>query len=345
MARQLFSTLVGRLRAESSFLDVQSWNPMHYTLHMPPVHVHGQAEIGGLRIRMEKDCLDLFFSVQSEAHGHRHNSTLGSSATCRDLVDQLRSLPTDEVIDVYWVPLPLWNAVTPALQAISTINKGRAIEGRRPLTDYFVMVPNLWQIDNRETQELPRRDFRHQPSYFWRQWAAHSLENSATSRYFALTTPSDNVGCKDENAILRTLGFNRTDAAHETEIQALCGATLRCCRTNLVRYRNALIGLPAGWTVVDFAALTKAEVDRGNNLHPLQRNWHYQCIANQGHAANEPSVNVCAHALRGSKVCGHTLARWLNSTVALSWQPRETGDCSEEGNTLLWQHVARAGVL
>ena len=121
-----------------------------------------------------------------------------------------------------------------------------------------------------------------------------------------------------------------------------------CCYAWAAQMRNQLLGMPARWIRVDFAALTNES--RPTNI--VHDNWHYQCGA-----YIDPPVNLAGRRTSYSKLCVHnrllwlgdkqtmgvchnqTVRAWLETATQVNLLPRENGDCGEAGNTQLWQHM------
>lgn len=353
MARQVFYVLVGLLRGERSFLDPQIWNPARYQFW---------------RSAADYDDLDLFYrplycqAAMPFCNRTRRTSvtpwtnrsssladlkkwlTLSSSCATFSIgasICEKISLNEDRDggseppdIEVVWIPQPLWSTVhdTLRLAAASEITSGR------PFSLVLTFVPSAWHLSKENfvvNGMTPSDAFDQVPSFYWNAWSNWLAQSEAhqKARYAALTMPTEALNCNstsfkaNNELIIRWLNLR-----NDRDISKRCGPE-RCCRTAVTLNRNRFEGMPATWLRVDFDALLRTK----RTTH-LPNNWHYQCIlARKG-------ANSCAHRpmtrLGLYDSCNVQHRNLFLTEKQVGWQARESGDCGEDGNTILWQYLA-----
>ncbi len=350
MSRQVWHVGVSRLRGESVMLDPKLWNMMRYRFRT--------AHDGVL-----SDCLEPLYDptnlrYQDPCWGaHQWQSAAGPPARPR------------AELSLVWVPMPLWSSVSTAISLV------RAAQNRSaaPFSAFLVMLPSLWQLDHPEP--ALRSGAFEVPSYFWEHWRQWDEESAASgrppARYAALTQPLQALGC------IKGLGgwFTHNQALARlhniTVASTLCYTPAKgafahvpnqyshCCRLGAIHETNRLVGLPSNWRKVDFSGLVAAEVAaRGwmpllaNPDHNPSRNWHYECYMSEPTADfGTESVQVgnswrkhCKDKPIHWRECMQFYERFFDTQRDLSWTPRETGDCGERGNTMLWEHLIDSAV-
>ena len=320
MARQVFSVLVGLLRDETSFLDFHTWNPARYQLWRRPPTLH--------------DHLDIFYRplrCVNAAHNCTNYRTIDWDALP---IEHDTDAPAPDV-DISWIPMPLWSSARDALRVASAAERAAS----RPFDLMLVFVPSAWHLDEADPG-LPPGVFDRAPSSFWDAWVAWQHQSTAhrNARYAALTMPLEHVvACSGTQQHTNEM-FIMKYRLHPSTVRRQCDER-GCCLGSATAARNTLRGLPAGWSRVDFAALTKARPP----MALVGGNWHYECILHRA------GVNNCAHRplIRMGVLdeCNQKMQTWLSLTADVGWTPRRNGDCGEEGNTMLWKHLLRSAWL
>ena len=315
MSRQIFSVLVGLLREEKSFLDFHSWMPARYQWWQ-----HG---------RVTRDNLDLLSNPLNCTSGTCSNVYQMRDRGLR-FVHAERAIPKAD-IDVSWIPMPIWSSVSDALVVAAAQERAAA----RDFDLILVFVPSAWQLDTGDSG-LQAGVYDRAPTAFWETWSAWQLEHPE-QRLAALTMPleriKDCVGTQQNSNRLFIKRYNLT----VSEQERICRPQ-GCCLGAVVAARNQLIGLPAGWERIDFAALTRASLP----TTVADNNWHYECsitqkYVQQNNCAHRPHVRMGAPTQK----CSEEFKKWFQRAQTVTWVSRDSGDCGEEGNTLLWTHLLR----
>ena len=315
MARQVFSVLVGLLRDEKSHLDFHTWNPASFKMW----HVGEDPD----EIR---DDLDVFYRPL------RCLATDCASLDATTHANDTSSIIAD--VDVTWIPMPLWSSVDEALHVAAAAERASA----RPFDRILVFVPSAWHLDVVGTAGRSSADGDVAvPLDFWRALAAWQQQSShAGARFAALTMPLEFLACAGPRQNVTNRLLIQKFRLNQTWVAQKCDHG--CCLRSVTASRNLFGGLPSGWHRVDFAALTQASSPRGLVGH----NWHYECIYNRPGGG----VNFCSRkwVLRTGlrPLCVERLEQHFARTTSFSWIPRSSGDCGEEGNTLLWRHLAHS---
>ena len=314
MARQMFSVLVGLLRDEPSFLDFHAWNPARFRLWTasPSSSSH--------------DELDIFYRPLSCEGSHCAGTGDNEWSSVPFHADRLAP-PAD--VDVTWIPMPHWSSVNDALSVAAASEKAT----NRPFSTYLVFVPAAWEFDAKDIR-VPFGAFERVPSYFWETWSRWmaSDEKRLLAQYGALTMPFERTNkCNGPSNTTNHLMIARHKLPHAFIVEK-CGPN-SCCLGPITRERNRFHYMPTTWQRVDFAALMSTEQPVGVE----GGNWHYECFLTR------PGTTDCAHrprariGLTGS--CNDAFVRYLKRTTQLLVVPRENGDCAEDGNTRLWDHI------
>jgi hypothetical protein len=318
MARQVFSVLIGLLRGEDSFLDFHTWNPARYRLWLGRPTAHDQ--------------LDLFHRPLTFPSGNRSDPKRLYSDLERQHWNNVEHRPDDDGypvadVDVSWIPMPLWSTVTDAFRI--ALAAERASQRAFELT--LVFVPSAWQLDAGDANLL-RGQYDTVPGSFWNAWRAWREQSPAhaRARYAALTMPMEHIS----ECIGKQRATNNQFIRHyQMNISVVARVCPRgCCLGAATAARNELRGMPESWRRIDFAAITRAKQPAAL----VDNNWHYECILERS--------NVCHHRplARMGVVddCNLALKSWFANVKRVGWTPRVNGDCAEDGNTLLWTHLA-----
>ena len=197
------------------------------------------------------------------------------------------------------------------------------------------------------------------PQWFWDAWARHATERPH-ARYAAVTMPLERLGCTAANrdwqlqarGLVQVYNLSlHSSAVCQTPLHRGLFHNVRndipnCCRLGVASERNEMRGLPSGWFKLDQDSLTSAAAASGSPAQTVVGfNWHYECYADLTLPGLFPTFNrLCRGVFHHSEACVRFLARNVpDATTGLSWQSREHGDCGEDGNTLLWEHLAMGG--
>ena len=359
MSRQLFSTLVGHLREQETFLDSSTWHPARYTLYVQ----------GGSRGHScLRDHLDLFWQP---------DPTLAETGLPRRPSNGSLSPETEwsAAFVADWIMLPRFDP-------LAVENGLRLLRAAHRTTNYtlvFLLVPAAWHIREAfEKQMAFNQSTWRLPLTFWDALRAESNRMSG-ARFAAITMPIEHIACSrddtwrsyvhDQCAIQGRCG--RRDGAVKRkkhlsmsttgEVPGSLGLKVRqgnlsafdvgirsctahtCCRRAMVSYRNEFADLPERWVRIDFAAIT-------NTTRPPSLGWHYECqIQPEQTRRGESGVRECAELAMRLKFdkCNTRYAEWFAAAQKMPRILRQEPDveCREMGNTAFWQHVVAGPVL
>ena len=328
-------TLIGRLRAQSSFADVHTLVPMRFTVSSAD----------------QTDCLDLTYNPQSAGKAGCPTSGLSFSAV--------------------WIPSPTWHWVesTTKFMDISEASTGNFTSILIFVPGLWHIDRRDALIERRDhPQQHPNGTA---PSYFWRVWARYSAMRPH-AQYAVITMPLERLGCQLDRA--SQSHQNRLRQLYDVSPERPGGEQLcprvslggnyvgsPCCRLGVTARRNEAVleRAPAGWERLDFAALTRAAAVAGREPRTVPLNWHYMCHIKGatpwpkcntfdddspwGPWNRGPSkANRTENLLRSFERCGQFIAKWFQNTANITWEAREgPSGCGEEGNSLFWDYVVR----
>lgn len=335
MSRQVWHVGVGRLRDEQVLLDPKMWSVMRYRLRT----THGP---------LLADCLEVLLDPLDP---HYRDPCAGFNS----------NVSSANITTLAWVPMPLWSSAKLAIRSITSME---AASGQR-FSTFLIMVPSLWQLDRPEPT-LPNGVFD-VPSYFWRLWDAYAELRRETARYAAVTQPIQALGCSNQHEGWQTHNYMLARLHNVTAASPLCqtpphafphatNTHPQCCRLGAIAAINRLAALPKGWLKVDFDGLVAdAIAARGVKAVPTMQkgNWHYECylsgeLSSFGHAGKHVAQayrSSCKGVQGPHDRCLNFYKSYFATQRDVTYDPIDTGDCTEVGNTMLWEHLITSSAL
>lgn len=233
-------------------------------------------------------------------------------ANTLELMKLAQSSPHGGAYDLVLVLVPIvWD-----LMQLNFKDANRVVVARRKLLD-----PSQWTVSKA----------------YWEAW--RSFPASAATRFAAVTQPIQRIKCDiyGTNITRPRFGWqlwsNETYATLGPRAARLCGD---CCVRAAVAKRNRLLERPSDWWFVDWNAL----VDQQSRPIDLTFNWHFMCQLAARPVRGDPSA-LSVRAWRGGGGYSEKLL-FFEKTTAVQVTTRWNGECSDAGNTLLWDHLARA---
>ena len=360
MSRQLFSTLVGLLRGQEQILDASTWHPARYVL---ATEAQGRCIHDDLNLFWQPDAT---LAETSPPFMRRHNATRllrGESE---------RAASTTVVAD--WIMLPRFE---PSWAVANGLRLLRASHATRPYTLILFFVPAAWHTRDTADKLISFNQSTWPiPTAFWSALRDESNRMAVNgTRFGAITMPTEHITCSKDDAwrakvhddcALQTrcgrhnpgtkwaqyLDMSPTGGARGNRSMSAAEAGVRsclahsCCRRSMVAYRNEFVGLPDGWTRLDFAAIANA-------TQPPSLGWHYECQLSPPHASGEAGIRECAEQAMRLKfdACNARYAKWFLGATTMPMvvrqsqhghQPAWVGrECREVGNTAFWSYITR----